>query len=319
MYKLKAILLFDLSRKANIENPTDQDIQKAKLLYYYPDERNMDDKLSHLGLIEGLIVLSKTFSDENIEYICSRLYTTAVFEWKKNIFLSAFFSNDVPSKSEEDEYSYYWRNNLLKTLLGNGTKIFELLHGDLNKYIPQGDRYALVTSSIVFSDDTLGLKTILDEFFPTFMANSTNNTLHILKDLDGYKKCHSNISVTLDAQMLIDEIFREFPMVYKSLLIYDDQVLHTTMELDVMLVVYSYLINHRGSLSKSKSFSVKWPKDSDLIIVDAQDDQLFNPRVYIDGNPYIMSILFVKKSILILLLDTNDPLLVLEFQILHLL
>lgn len=304
MYEIKAILLFDLSRGTSIENPTDQDIQKAKLLYYYPDDRNIDDKLSHLGLIEGLIALSRTFSDEKIEFIRSKLYITAILEWKPDIFLAAFFSNNTPSNNEKDEYSCYWRNDLLKAILKNSIKIFELLHGDLNKYVHPKDGTS--------NNNTLGLKPLFDEFLPTFMINSTSNALHLLKDIDGYKKCHANISVTLDAQMLIDEIFREFPAVYKTLLIYDDQIIHTTMELNVMLVVYSYLINHRGLLSKNKSLSVKWPEDSDLIIVDAQDDKLFNPRIYIDGNPYVMSILSTKKTILILLLDTGDPLLILN-------
>eukprot|EP00375_Theileria_parva_P001647 XP_764321.1 hypothetical protein [Theileria parva strain Muguga] len=60
--RVDAIFIFDLNRKSDLDFPSDKDIQLSKLLYYHPEDRSVDDKLSHFGLIEGLITLSKFFS-----------------------------------------------------------------------------------------------------------------------------------------------------------------------------------------------------------------------------------------------------------------
>lgn len=59
----------------------------AKLLYYYPEYREVEERRSHFGLIEGLIGLLGTFTTHKIDFLRTKLFTTTISEWCKDVYL----------------------------------------------------------------------------------------------------------------------------------------------------------------------------------------------------------------------------------------
>ncbi|UKJ89884.2 hypothetical protein MACJ_003138 [Theileria orientalis] len=301
--KINAIFIFDLNRVSDLDHPSDKDIQMSKLLYYYPEDRNIDDKLSHFGLIEGLIALSKNYTEDNLEFIRSKLYTTTVVPWFGSVYLATVFHNNPGSLEEKDEYSYHWRNNMLKTILNNAIKIFEMFYGKLE------DQLARIRNDEMTLES---LQSLLDSFLVSFMNNSTKSTLHLLKDVEAFKKLHTNVPLALDVQLMIDDLYHKFEAISKSMLIYNQQVIHSTLDTEEMFFIYSYIVRYHGDVSREKSLTVKWPENNELSILDSQEDQLYSPQIYVNHKKYTLTILATGVSIFILLLDTNDPLIVLN-------
>nr|PVC52903.1 hypothetical protein MACL_00000462 [Theileria orientalis] len=291
------------SLSLDLDNPSDKEVQMSKLLYYYPEDRNIDDKLSHFGLIEGLIALSKNYTEEKLEFIRSKLYTTTVVPWFESVYLATVFHNNQGSVEEKDEYSYHWRNNMLKTILNNAIKIFEMFYGKLEEQLEK------------IRNDEMTLKSLqnqLDSFLVSFMNNSTKSTLHLLKDVKAFRKLHTNVPLTLDIQLMIDDLYHKFEPILKSMLIYNHQVIHSTLETEEIFLIYSYIVRYHGEVSREKSLTVKWPESNELSILDSQEEQLYSPQIYVNGRKYTLTILATGASILILLLDTNEPLIVLN-------
>ncbi|XP_953329.1 uncharacterized protein TA10490 [Theileria annulata] len=201
--RVDAIFVFDLNRKSDLDYPSDKDIQLSKLLYYHPEDRSVDDKLSHFGLIEGLITLSN-------------------------------------------------------------------------------DEMTLES-----------LQEMLENILPTFMNNSTKTMLNFLKDVEAFKKFHTNMNLSLDIQLMIDDLYNEFEPISKSLLIYNQQVLHYSMELDEVFLIYCYIVRYMGNVSKVNAMNVKWPENNEVTIVDSMEDSLFSPQIYINNVLYTLTIISV--------------------------
>ncbi|KAF5153279.1 hypothetical protein TpMuguga_04g02630 [Theileria parva strain Muguga] len=299
--RVDAIFIFDLNRKSDLDFPSDKDIQLSKLLYYHPEDRSVDDKLSHFGLIEGLITLSKNYTDDDLEFIRSKLYTTAVVKWFDSVYLSVVFFNRNTTDDEKDDYSYHSRNNMLKTILRNSIRMFEMFYGSFQDNLVKINHDEMTLES---------LQEMLENILPTFMNNSTKTTLNFLKDVEAFKKFHTNMNLSLDVQIMIDDLYNEFEAISKSLLIYNRQVLHYNMELDEVFLIYCYIVRYQGNISKVKSMNVKWPENNEMTIVDSMDDNLFSPQIFINNTLYTLTMISTKNSTLVLLLDTNDPLIV---------
>ncbi|UKK02874.2 hypothetical protein MACK_002972 [Theileria orientalis] len=301
--RINAIFIFDLNRVSDLDHPSDKEVQMSKLLYYHPEDRNIDDKLSHFGLIEGLIALSKNYTEDKLEFIRSKLYTTTVVTWFESVYLAVVFHNNPVLVEEKDEYSYHWRNNMLKTILNNAIKMFEMFYGKLEDNLVKIRNDEMTLES---------LQNLLDSFLVSFMNNSTKSTLHLLKDVKGFKKLHTNVPLTLDIQLMIDDLYHKFEAISKSMLIYNQQVIHSTLDTEEMFLIYSYIVRYHGEVSREKSLTVKFPENNELSILDSQEDQLYSPQIYVNQKKYTLTILATGVSVLILLLDTNDPLIVLN-------
>jgi hypothetical protein len=51
--KLCSVMIYNPKLEPKVKKPTEEDIQDAKLLYYYPNEALIEEKRNHVGLAEG--------------------------------------------------------------------------------------------------------------------------------------------------------------------------------------------------------------------------------------------------------------------------
>ena len=58
---IKEFFIFNTKLKSPLEKPSDDEVQDAKLLYYYPENTEPLVKRSNMGIIEGTTAFMKEF------------------------------------------------------------------------------------------------------------------------------------------------------------------------------------------------------------------------------------------------------------------
>ena len=69
-FHFKAVFLFNTEAIPENPKPSEQEIQNAKLMYYYPEDTNKDEQRNQVGLAEGFFMFCDTFiqQEERIKY-----------------------------------------------------------------------------------------------------------------------------------------------------------------------------------------------------------------------------------------------------------
>ena len=68
LFSIKTILLYNPTLKPDKAKPQEEDIQDAKLLYYYPDETQIEEKRNQQGLTEGNLMFWNTFGGDFLKF-----------------------------------------------------------------------------------------------------------------------------------------------------------------------------------------------------------------------------------------------------------
>ena len=71
--EIKEFFIFNTKLKSPLEKPSDDDVQDAKLLYYYPENTEILVKRSNMGIIEGTTAFMKEFEKTNSNFLLAEL------------------------------------------------------------------------------------------------------------------------------------------------------------------------------------------------------------------------------------------------------
>ncbi|CDR96778.1 hypothetical protein, conserved [Babesia bigemina] len=302
MSNVSTIFVFDVNRAPSSPNPTDEEVQDAKLLYYYPDHREVEERRSHLGLIEGLLVLLASFTKHKIDFLRTKLFTTTISEWCDGIYLVVCFKNEENSWNEMAEYSHHWKHYMTKVVLENAKKLFELLHGPLRDLLNASDGNA--------SSNLESVRRAFEDFLPSFITKAAGDSFNILNAWNASYKSHASALSTLDAQTLIADLCSEFEAVHDYVFIHNKEVLHSSLDLDNMLALYTYLIKHQGSVSERQELRMKPLADGEGVgeahIMKSESGDAFSPKVHINGQAYHLGVVCMGGLYLVLLLQCDD-------------
>ncbi|GBE58782.1 hypothetical protein, conserved [Babesia ovata] len=315
MSNVSTIFVFDINRTPSSPNPTDEEVQDAKLLYYYPEHREVEERRSHLGLIEGLLVLLASFTKHKIDFLRTKLFTTTISEWCDGIYLVVCFKNEENSWNEMAEYSHHWKHYITKVVLENAKKVFELLYGPLYDLLHASGGNA--------SSNVEHVRRAFEDFLPSFITKAAGDSFHILNIWNASYKSHAGALSALDAQALIADLCSEFEAVHDYIFIHNKEVLHSSLDLDNMLALYTYLIKHQGSVScqhpnaitdvqvsKQRELCMKPLADGEGVgeahIMKSESGDAFSPKVHINGQAYHLGVVCMGDLYLVLLLHCDD-------------
>ncbi|KAK2196460.1 bifunctional Vacuolar fusion protein Ccz1/CCZ1-INTU-HSP4 [Babesia duncani] len=285
---MDSVFVFDTSRMPKIPNPSDDDIQDSKLLYYFPDYRPSNEKRWHLGLIEGLISFTSNYTKEDIEFIKSKLFTSAVLKWTDNVYIVA----------EVQQYGKSWMNNLYKSVLETTVKIFGLLYGDINTYLDTDE-----------PDRLKQLKAIMNEFLSEYITQATSHSLHVLKDVNLCKSANVNAGASIDVKLFIDDLLREFDTISDLVLINNGDLVHTSLDLDDMLLLYSYMVRYGKFLQQSQDANIKGGTEDDTSQVHFMrfnDKYAVGPSIHLKQTYKLCGVHFKSLILLVTLPDQDD-------------
>ena len=71
--EIKEFFIFNTKLRSPLKKPSDDDIQDAKLLYYYPEKTETLVKRSNMGIIEGTTAFMREFEKSNSNFLLAEL------------------------------------------------------------------------------------------------------------------------------------------------------------------------------------------------------------------------------------------------------
>ena len=135
--EIREFFIFNTKLKSPLKKPSDDDVQDAKLLYYYPENTEILVKRSNMGIIEGTTAFMKEFEKSYSNFLLAELnkvfflannyeedFTICFILHKKSINPSLF------NRFENIETKKKW----LKLFLDNFYRTFILFHNKLENF-----------------------------------------------------------------------------------------------------------------------------------------------------------------------------------------
>lgn len=95
---------------------------------------------------------------------------------------------------------------------------------------------------------------------------------------------------------MVDDLYQKFEAISKSMLIFDKQVIHSTLDLEETFLLYLFIVRYHGDSVPNNLMGANWPENDKLAILDLFEEQLHAPQINIKGKKYTITILAVFFS-----------------------
>ena len=235
-FSLKSCFIFSPSLKPKKEKPTDDEIQDAKLLIYYPSSEENLIKRSNMGIIEGTLHFVNQFG--NSENIIDKLLFTELdkfyyiaYKIEKEIYIALVL------EKKEKIFSIFQsltsKKKFLIYLINNFYDNFYLFHGKLSDHFfkngkdfrEDDNEYNIITAK--FSD----FISCYFEYFTKLSSPFMNGILYY-----SYKN-----SQLLEKILIINE---NFPHIKKISICYNGYLIYNEIDVLSMSLLYNIFFNN---------------------------------------------------------------------------
>ena len=137
LVKIKEFFIFNTKLKSPLEKPNDDEIQDAKLLYYYPENTEILVKRSNMGIIEGTTAFMKEFQKSKTNFLLTELnkvyFLADNYEEDFNICFILVKTSQNPTIFNRYE-SIETKKKWLKLIIDNFYETFLLFHNTLTNF-----------------------------------------------------------------------------------------------------------------------------------------------------------------------------------------
>jgi len=129
-------------------------------------------------------------------------------------------------------------DSMLHAILKNCYGVFRLLHGEIQSFIKEQSRHKLFD--------------LLEDFAPAFLETVDAGDFGIYRELDGFHYGLVERNCCVSIHCFLDKIQEQFPCIRHSAMLYNAHLIYTSLALDDMRVLYSYLVSYNGAVSNQK-------------------------------------------------------------------
>jgi hypothetical protein len=221
---ISSLFVFNPTLKPVTEHPTEDDYKSCKLIYYHPETAPLFEQQTHVGLAEGMCMFVQQFSEHPLESIHTEKHTHILYECEKNIWLCIVLNHqDAGQDSFIRQQDLETHPHVLRSIAEGFYKNFVLFHGPL-----AGFRYP---------EEFGMLRRILADYSRLFDVEQSRKT-----DLfEGFYYCPLDRKSYMNVMYGLSQISFGFPDVLHTMLIYDGNIVNTSMPQAGSLIIYSYL------------------------------------------------------------------------------
>ncbi|XP_077298128.1 vacuolar fusion protein CCZ1 [Arctopsyche grandis] len=212
---------------------SDEGQENEKILYYYPDDVDVETKKMNVGLCEAIIKFTASFSIDNCESLHTQRTRQIFHQPEKDFWMVMIVNVPFVEKTSIEGMKYHEyhgdqvQTNVLKSVLAAAHRMFRFFTGSF-KEIPMD-----------------ALKRKLDNFFLPYLQQLNLPYCDILNVFQGVQYLPLDRLSFLKVQCLINLIEAHFSEIKQSVFFYNDQLIWNGISPDDLQVVYKYLV---GSL-----------------------------------------------------------------------
>ncbi|KAF8821053.1 hypothetical protein IE077_002505 [Cardiosporidium cionae] len=321
--KLIAFFISDPSRKPQKPKSTEEDVQDAKLIYYHPSYKVIEEKRRQVGMIEGLATFTESFAGPSnpLESIHTKQHILVVKQWEPNIWITLVSRNPQSITMKGNSVSeVLWhegdtQETFLMAILKNLCAFFVLLHGSIRHYILENRIDALTD--------------LLEDFIPAFFETVDTDKISLYNELNGFYYGPISQKTFLSIQSFVHRLKDAFSTIRYVSLLFDGYLIYNGMNPHDMLVLYSYLVCYNGSVDSLKlntfpfgraptaasepgggasTFGrANFLKESDGYLFGSSRSSLFVPTLYFsDATSGKLVVLLFRRIVLIVIFEDTE-------------
>ena len=235
--EIREFLIFNTKLKSPLEKPSDDDIQDAKLLYYYPENTEILVKRSNMGIIEGTTAFMKEFEKSNSNFLLAELnkvffvannyeedFTICFILKKKSINPTIF------NKYDSIETKKKW----LKQFMDIFYRTFILFHNKLTNFFISEENPEINTP---LSADKYS---ILDDFIKNYIKYMDAMRYPLVENLLYFPmSTNAQASLILSIQRLKEKI----PDIKMCSIIYTGKIIFNQLPFNDISLLYNIFFN----------------------------------------------------------------------------
>ena len=227
--------------------------EEKKIVYFWPDDVSLDNKLKKIGLVEGVTNFATKFSSLPAHSLHTLKERLVYHEVEKNYWLCISVSVPNTRKQNKDSgdviefYPEDVSDEVLKSILRRSYKMFCLFHSGLNASL-MGRCGGAIT---VFSE-------LIDHFFSRYLATLNVERGDITYIWGGLQYLAVEMLDFLRVQSIINRLKKEQLIVSKCLFLQSGQLVWSDVDPEMTKLLVQYLsttiLTSLNSLSRKLLF-----------------------------------------------------------------
>ena len=273
---IDTIFIFNSTLKSPNKKPSDDEIQDAKLLYYYcPRDEEILIKRSNLGIIEGTMSFMESFEKTNEKFLFTELNNLYfIANCYESDFIICFITkkNAIFSPYENIDTKKEW----LKSFLDNFYNLFCLYHNSFSQFFLSKENPEL---SIPLSDNK---KDIIKDFIKNYLVYLQDIKIGFIDKMQ-FLKVSNNIQANiLFSIQKIKENLKDIKLItalYKGKIIYND------LPFDSFSLLYNLFCNFYNNKSKLNQFDTN-PPSQIIQTINIDSSQLKDKYENMNKSPF---------------------------------
>ena len=246
---IKEFFIFNTKLKSPLEKPNDDEVQDAKLLYYYPENTEILVKRSNMGIIEGTTAFMKEFEKTKTNFLLTELnkvfFLADNYEENFNICFILIKKNTNPiifNKYESIETKKKW----LKMIIDNFYNTFTLFHNTLTNFFISKEKPEI---NVELPKEKY---VILNDFVVNFIEHM-NTLRYPLIDNFQYHPMSTNMQSSL--LLSIQRLQEKIPEIKMTAITYKGKIIHSQLPFDDASLLYNIFFSSFECTPKYNDFS----------------------------------------------------------------
>ncbi|XP_014245585.1 vacuolar fusion protein CCZ1 homolog isoform X1 [Cimex lectularius] len=210
--------------------------EEEKIIYFYPKRTPLDMQMKEVGLCEAIIKFIQNFSTSPCEALKTEKTQKLFYQPEENFWMVMTInipfgprSKDVLEGSEHLDHEV--KMPVFKAVLKQAYQTSRLILGPFQNILDSGNG--------VLSE----LKSKCDNFFSKYLANLKLKQCDIIDVFQGVEYLGLEKPLFLLSQSLANQVEGKFPIFDYSLLLYEEKIVWSGLELEDAQLLYKYLVS----------------------------------------------------------------------------
>lgn len=245
---IKEMFIFNTKLKSPLPNPSDDEQQDAKLLYYYPNNVETLVKRSNIGIIEGTTSFMKEFQKTNTNFLLAELnklyFLADNYEEDFTIGFILYKKTDILFNMHQNlETKKKW----LKSFIDHFYNSFTLFHNTLKKFFISDEKPEINMS---LPNEKLN---ILNDFIINYIEYMSTVKFPLIDNLQYFPMTSHQQSLLLLGFQRLKEKIKELKMIS---VIYQGKLIHNELPFRVMSLLFNIFYYSESCLEKFRYFKM---------------------------------------------------------------
>ncbi|XP_025082631.1 vacuolar fusion protein CCZ1 homolog [Pomacea canaliculata] len=208
--------------------------EEKKIMFYSPEEADIDTKVKNIGLAEAIAQFSATFSEIPCQSVHTQKTRQLLLQPEAGFWVVMTVSHPFQEKTKDGTPYLEYReddvqDSVFQAVLDLAYKMFKLFNGTFEHILMRAD------------GDVEVLKQRLEGFYNKYLLTLRLSQCDLLDVFNGIHFLPLDKNTYLRIQCFINRLEATFPFVKYTAFLYNDKLVWSGLEQDDMRTLYQYL------------------------------------------------------------------------------